>query len=232
MRSRILIALAVLVAGFLVATNPVVADAARTITGKDIKDGSVTGKDIKDHSLTAKDLKKGLLASGPTGPAGPAGPRGPAGAAGAAGGDGVLTNSWIDYSYTRDSGSAPIHLRTDAFYGDVFSLSVGPGQRAGKITVTQAVRLFVTASVYVNNADNATRSVRCYLELRPDGGAAKRIGFITNDDVGAFLSRTVAVSGSEAVPAGTYDVALLCATQPANLGGGVFSATMSVLALR
>jgi hypothetical protein len=82
MRSRILTTLAVLVAAFLLVTNPVVADAARTITGKDIKNGSVTGKDVKDGSLRAADLSAAGLAAltGDPGPIGPAGPAGPAGA--------------------------------------------------------------------------------------------------------------------------------------------------------
>ncbi|MXG88912.1 hypothetical protein [Nocardioides flavescens] len=82
MRSRILTALAVLVAAFLLVTDPVVADAARTITGKDIKNGSVTGKDIKDGSLQAADLSAAAVTQlrGNTGPTGPAGQTGPAGA--------------------------------------------------------------------------------------------------------------------------------------------------------
>jgi len=47
--------------GFLLVTNPVVADAAKQITGKDIKNNSVTGKDIKDNSLTGKDIKNGKI---------------------------------------------------------------------------------------------------------------------------------------------------------------------------
>jgi hypothetical protein len=42
---------------FLLATNPVVAEAARTITGKDIKNSSITGKDVKDESLQGADVK-------------------------------------------------------------------------------------------------------------------------------------------------------------------------------
>ncbi len=94
------------------------ATAARLITGKDIKNGSVTGQDIKNKSIGAVDLSAGAKKSltGPAGPAGPAGaaggpagpvgpagatgpagPGGPAGAAGAAGpagpaGPAVLTN--------------------------------------------------------------------------------------------------------------------------------------------
>jgi len=46
---------------FLLATNPVVADAARTITGKDIKNNSITGKDVKDASLQGADVTAGAL---------------------------------------------------------------------------------------------------------------------------------------------------------------------------
>jgi len=48
---------------FSLATNPVVAEAARTITGKDIKNNSVTGKDVKDGSLVGADLKGGSVGS-------------------------------------------------------------------------------------------------------------------------------------------------------------------------
>lgn len=85
MRSRTVTALAVLVTAFLLATNPVVADAARTVTGKDIKNGSVTGKDVKDGSVQAADLSAAAVsqlkgATGATGATGPAGQTGPAGA--------------------------------------------------------------------------------------------------------------------------------------------------------
>ena len=46
---------------FLLATNPVIADAARQVTGHQIANGTVTGKDVKNRSLKAKDLKAGVL---------------------------------------------------------------------------------------------------------------------------------------------------------------------------
>jgi hypothetical protein len=68
--------------------------AAVTITGKDVKNGSLTTKDIKNNSLTSSDVKdrslrlrdfrSGELSNGQRGPAGPAGPAGAAGAAGSA----------------------------------------------------------------------------------------------------------------------------------------------------
>ncbi len=99
----------VAVVSLLLISNPVVAGAARTITGRDIKDGTVTTRDIRDGSLRAKDFRAGQLPAGeagadgdvgppgpagdpgepgPQGPAGEQGNRGPAGADGAAGGTG------------------------------------------------------------------------------------------------------------------------------------------------
>lgn len=46
---------------FLLITNPLVADAAGKITGKQIKDSSVQGKDIKDNSLTGADITETTL---------------------------------------------------------------------------------------------------------------------------------------------------------------------------
>ena len=61
MRSKIFSCAVVAVLGFLLVTNPVVTDAAATITGKDIKNSSVTGKDIKNKSLKGKDVKDGSV---------------------------------------------------------------------------------------------------------------------------------------------------------------------------
>jgi hypothetical protein len=58
--------------------------AAVTVTGSNIKDGTITGKDVKNRSLGTNKLSVGAVRSlagspGPAGPAGPAGPRGVAG---------------------------------------------------------------------------------------------------------------------------------------------------------
>jgi hypothetical protein len=64
--------------------------AAITVTGKNVKNGSLTGADIKDESLGSKQIA-GLQASDfkpgqiPAGPAGPAGPKGDTGTQGPAG---------------------------------------------------------------------------------------------------------------------------------------------------
>lgn len=73
------------------------ADAAKWITGKDIKNNSITGADIKNNSLTGADIKNGSINAkqlstslqkqldqrakdGARGPAGPQGPKGEDGA--------------------------------------------------------------------------------------------------------------------------------------------------------
>jgi hypothetical protein len=72
--------------------------AAITITGENIKDGSITNADlaarsvrsstVKDGSLLSSDFKLGQLPAGARGPAGAAGPGGPAGPTGPRGSNG------------------------------------------------------------------------------------------------------------------------------------------------
>jgi hypothetical protein len=61
--------------------------AAVTVTGKNIKDGTITGRDVKNRSLGTNKLSTNAVSSltGQRGPAGPEGPPGPA--SGPAGGD-------------------------------------------------------------------------------------------------------------------------------------------------
>jgi collagen triple helix repeat protein len=55
--------------------------AAVTVTGKNIKDGTITGRDVKNRSLGASKLNPTAVSSltGERGPAGPQGPQGPQG---------------------------------------------------------------------------------------------------------------------------------------------------------
>jgi Collagen triple helix repeat (20 copies) len=61
--------------------------AAVTVTGKNIKDGTVTGRDVKNRSLGTSKLSPSAVSSltGQPGPAGPQGEKGAAGPAGATG---------------------------------------------------------------------------------------------------------------------------------------------------
>jgi type VI protein secretion system component Hcp len=56
--------------------------AAVSVTGKDVKNGTITSADIKDHSLRARDFKQSDLPVGPRGPKGDPGRDGAAGAKG------------------------------------------------------------------------------------------------------------------------------------------------------
>jgi hypothetical protein len=70
MRHRPVVAVLVAVIALLLTVGGT-AVAAKLITGKDIKNGSLTGKDVKNKSLTPKDFKGSV--QGPAGAAGPAG---------------------------------------------------------------------------------------------------------------------------------------------------------------
>lgn len=93
MRSRIIRSRATVVVAALVAFAVLggSATAAKLITGKEIKNGSITGADVKKGSLGADKLSRAALRSlragqaGPAGASGPAGPSGPKGDAGQAG---------------------------------------------------------------------------------------------------------------------------------------------------
>lgn len=63
--------------------------AAVTITGRNVKDGSLTTADVKDKSLLSKDFKTGQLPAGKDGAPGPVGPRGPQGYPGSNGNPGA-----------------------------------------------------------------------------------------------------------------------------------------------
>lgn len=105
--------------------------AAKLITSKDIKDGTVSSRDIRDRTIAERDLAKDVRnklnrsvagATGPAGPAGspgaqggqgdtgpagerglqgPQGPAGPAGPAGAPGADGAPGAAGITRAVTR-----------------------------------------------------------------------------------------------------------------------------------
>ncbi|MCB0896891.1 MAG: hypothetical protein H6529_09900 [Nocardioides sp.] len=66
MPKKIIAALTVVLAALLLTTTPVVAEAGKLITGKQIKDNTVTGKDVKESSLGTVP-KAGSLANLPSG---------------------------------------------------------------------------------------------------------------------------------------------------------------------
>jgi hypothetical protein len=58
MRTKTLAVLAALALAFLLVTNPVVVDAAKQLTGAQIKNDSLTGKDVKEETLKGVNARK------------------------------------------------------------------------------------------------------------------------------------------------------------------------------
>ena len=101
-RVPVLIVLAIVAA--LVA-SPWSAEAARLITGRQIKNNSVTGADIKDGSLTARDFAAGQLPAGARGVKGDNGAKGDTGLAGRDATANETLHSWSVSSQGNASGS-------------------------------------------------------------------------------------------------------------------------------
>jgi hypothetical protein len=87
--------------------------AAVTITGKNVRNGSLTGADVKKNSigskqvagLQANDFKTGTLRTGPIGPQGPPGAQGAPGSAGTPGAPGsALAYARVSADGTVDAG--------------------------------------------------------------------------------------------------------------------------------
>jgi hypothetical protein len=82
-----------------------VKSAARSITGKDVKNGSLTGKDIKNGSITAADLASRVGRRGATGAKGDTGPAGVQGISGAPGAPGLSGLQIVSATSSLDSNS-------------------------------------------------------------------------------------------------------------------------------
>lgn len=66
MRIKTFTLLVAFLAAVLLLATPLGAQAAKLITGKQIKDSSLTGKDVKDNSLAGKDINEGSLGRVPS----------------------------------------------------------------------------------------------------------------------------------------------------------------------
>jgi hypothetical protein len=56
-----------------------------SLSGRDVRNATLTGKDVRDRSLRERDFRSGELPVGPAGPQGVQGPKGDAGAPGSQG---------------------------------------------------------------------------------------------------------------------------------------------------
>ena len=126
--------------------------AAVTVTGKNIKDGTITGRDVKNRSLGTSKLTATAVSSlvGRQGPAGPQGPKGdtglkgdtgatgPQGPAGPAGPSGI---SGLEYSVN----SPGIPVASDSAGGGYVRCPAGKKALGGGASVDNA-------NVYVNTS--------------------------------------------------------------------------------
>jgi hypothetical protein len=128
--------------------------AAVTVTGKDVKNGSLTGRDVRDASIGVADLNRSARtqsapAQGPAGPEGPAGPAGPAGEPG-------LPSVAAARRYSRDQA-----IGRNGAVAAVAILSVPAGSWV------------VNATGVLANFTPNSQSARCTLEAHIGGGSTQ-----------------------------------------------------------
>lgn len=189
----------------LMVGNPVVAEAGRMITGKQIKNGTVTSADIKNKSLRAADFKNGELPQGEPGPAGPegaAGPAGPQGADGPQGAEGAAgaTGPSGTVQVRRFAGQIGVLVPDDTVFG-----FAGPTARVS-VDGTQAIIAGATATVAASeetftNTAICRRAVGSPAAPEPLGGS-ETFSVVTVDAV----ARALPAFGSDIPGAGSYDV--------------------------
>ena len=141
----------------------------------------------------------------------------------------TVVSAFAAYRYDADSGYTPVSLPSDGSLGDVMTLSTG-GRHTGPLVTTFPARLIVTGTAYLHNGDTSERSIQCKLQLRPAGGAAQDVTFLSYDSLAQYDNRTWTQTTGLDVAPGTYDLALLCSTGLANPGGRVFYADLTVTA--
>lgn len=180
--------------GLVIATAGT-ATAAKLITGKQIKDGSISSKDL------SKTVQAQLKKAGAAGPAGAAGSPGAAGAKGDKGDKGDTgpvgpSNAFVG---TRDGGVS-------------LTSAVTPGDLVGRLSLP-AGSYAVTASTTLENQD-ATFATTATCTLTVGGGSAQVITKLSKSPDGGFRDITALTAAGTLESAGT--ATLRCAT-----GGGV-----------
>jgi hypothetical protein len=152
--------------------------------GTDIIDESLTGRDIKNGSLLSKDLSKSVLRNfrgqqGPGGPAGPQGPGGPAGPAGPQGpagfsklifrSRGPLVNNFgkVQYGYVLcDQGYYAVGGGADTESGTQFVNASYPGDSSANPSLAGW-------GVWIGNNDSVDHQVTVYVVCAPAAAVGK-----------------------------------------------------------
>jgi hypothetical protein len=168
MRNKLAIGALAVSVGFLLATNPVVSEAAGQVTGKQIKNNSVTGKDIKDGkvsgadvadgSLEGTDVKDGSLAGGDL-------------AAGSVGGAQISDGS---VGLGDLAGGAVSELKQPRAYGVFRSNGTLVPARSKNVTVTKiavGLGVYCVTPTAASGIDPVTTSIIATPDFNDGGGA-------------------------------------------------------------
>jgi hypothetical protein len=201
--------------------------AALTVTGAQVRDGSLSGRDvrrgslssaqIKDGSLLKRDFKAGQLSPGPAGAQGSQGPQGPQGLQGVAGAPGSdAANIVLAHVTTAGVGSgssyggiaAAAGLSTATTVTDVQSLETGNRNNA---TVTPVA---LRASDLVVSGDVLSRPVT--VSLTAQNAATPYLKCTLAANVGRCSSEA-----SSEIPAGTRLLITVNAPTAAGAIGGM-----------
>jgi hypothetical protein len=142
----------------------------------------------------------------------------------------LVAAAFAAYRSDVDGGRAALSLPPNGTLGEVMTLGTG-AHATGPIFTLVAARLIVIASACLYNADESPRSFQCVVQVRRAGGVAQNVSFATHESLGRAENRTVTLTTGFAVTPGTYDVALLCGSGAANLGGKVSAADLTVIAV-
>ena len=138
MRSKLGTGVLVAAVAFLLATNPLVADAAKQVTGKQIKNNSVASKDVKNNSVSGGDIK-----------------------------DGSVSTTDVSDGSLKAADFAPGGLPSARAFQTVVPgpIAVGTGASVPVATLNLATpgTYVTTAKVYLNNSDVEDGFVRCTL---------------------------------------------------------------------
>jgi hypothetical protein len=129
--------------------------AAITVTGKNVKDGSLTGRDVKDGSLSVDDFDRDDI-RGPKGDAGPAGPAGPAGVAGPAGAAGPAGPAGLGGLPAPEPPQGPVMKE--------FILTID-GQALGKFTELVTIRISSSPTLTLRRAQTSNIEMAAWADL-------------------------------------------------------------------
>lgn len=148
------------------------ADAAKWITGNDIKDGSLTGADVKDGRLGLKELspsvQRKIQAAGTPGAPGKDGAKGDTGATGAAGATGETgpagpAGSNFELTYANTFAKTTIALIGGSF--------ASRSTQVGSFTLPAGKYLVQTDAMFNHNGSTPTAAPSLQAAIRVDDGS-------------------------------------------------------------